>query len=139
MGFDLPAARPHFEDDVASFGLHDRLRFQSGDFLADPLPAADVLVMGHILHDWSLEQKRTLLAHAHATLPPGGALIAFDTMIDDDRRRNAFGLLMSLNMLIETPRRLRLHGGRLPRSAGGDSCFLERSSPDAPLAAPARC
>jgi hypothetical protein len=59
--------------------------------------------MGRILHDWSLEEKRTLLAHAHAALPTGGALIAFDTVIDDDRRRNAFGLLMSLNMLIETP------------------------------------
>jgi precorrin-6B methylase 2 len=102
-GFDLPAAQPHFEDYVASFGLRERLRFQPGDFFADPLPAADVLVMGHILHDWSLEQKRTLVAHAHAALPTGGALIAFDTVIDDDRRRNAFALLMSLNMLIETP------------------------------------
>jgi hypothetical protein len=78
-------------------------RFQPGDFFAEPLPVADVLVMGHILHDWSLEQKRTLVAHAHAALPTGGALIFFDTVIDDDRRRNAFGLLMSLNMLIETP------------------------------------
>jgi precorrin-6B methylase 2 len=102
-GFDLPAAQPHFDDYVASFGLQKRLRFQPGDFFADPLPAADVLVMGHILHDWSLEQKRTLLERAHAALPTGGALIAFDTVIDHDRRQNAFGLLMSLNMLIETP------------------------------------
>ena len=58
--------------------------------------------MGHILHDWSLEQKRTLLERVHAALPTGGALIAFDTVIDHDRRQNAFGLLMSLNMLIET-------------------------------------
>jgi precorrin-6B methylase 2 len=101
-GFDLPAARPHFDDYVASFGLQKRLRFQPGDFFADPLPAADVLVMGHILHDWGLEQKRTLLERAHAALPTGGALIAFDTVIDHDRRQNAFGLLMSLNMLIET-------------------------------------
>jgi O-methyltransferase domain/Dimerisation domain len=56
-GFDLPAAQSHFDDYVASFGLQDRLRFQPGDFFADRLPAADVLVMGHILHDWSLEQN----------------------------------------------------------------------------------
>ena len=59
--------------------------------------------MGHILHDWDLEQKRALLAKAYAALPPGGALIVYEAMIDDDRRENAFGLLMSLNMLIETP------------------------------------
>jgi hypothetical protein len=62
-----------------------------------------VLILGHILHDWSLEQKQTLLAKAHATLPHNGALIVFEAVIDDQRRRNTFGLLMSLNMLIETP------------------------------------
>jgi hypothetical protein len=102
-GFDLPACEPHFDDYVRSFGLEPRLRFQPGDFFADSLPGADVLILGHILHDWDLEEKRTLLAKAHASLPPGGAVIVFDAVIDDDRRTNAFGLLMSLNMLIETP------------------------------------
>ena len=102
-GFDLPAVEPVFTAHVAAHGLADRLRFYPGDFLHEPLPPADVLVMGHILHDWDLEQKRELLAKAHAALPPGGALIVYDMMIDDERRLNAAGLLMSLNMLIETP------------------------------------
>ena len=102
-GFDLPAVEPVFTAHVAAHGLAGRLRFHPGDFLRDPLPAADVLVMGHILHDWDLAQKRELLAKAHAALPPGGALIVYDMMIDDARRANAAGLLMSLNMLIETP------------------------------------
>ncbi len=102
-GFDLPPLRPVFEEYVHAFGLDDRLRFYPGDFFADPLPTADVLIMGHILHDWDLPEKRRLLAKAYAALPPGGALIVYDAIIDDDRRRNAFGLLMSLNMLIETP------------------------------------
>jgi hypothetical protein len=102
-GFDLPAVRPIFEAYVASFGLADRLRFRAGSFFADPLPAADVLVMGHILHDWDLEEKKALLAKAHAALPAGGALVVYEALIDDERRRNVFGLLMSLNMLIETP------------------------------------
>ena len=101
-GFDLPVVRPIFEEYVASFGLSDRLRFQPGDFFADPLPGADVLVMGHILHDWDLDQKRLLLRKAHEVLPRGGALIVYEAIIDDERRANAFGLLMSLNMLIET-------------------------------------
>jgi len=101
-GFDLPVVGPIFGEYVASFGLADRLRFQPGDFFTDPLPRADVLVMGHILHDWDLDEKRTLLRKAHTALDTGGALIVYEAIIDDDRRRNAFGLLMSLNMLIET-------------------------------------
>jgi hypothetical protein len=102
-GTDLPQLEPIFNDYVASFGLQDRLRFQTNDFFAEPLPSTDVLVMGHILHDWSLAEKMTLLKKAYDALPSGGALIVYDTVIDDERRQNVFGLLMSLNMLIETP------------------------------------
>ena len=102
-GFDLPPLQPLFDAYVDGLGLGDRLSFTPGDFFADPLPSADVLVMGRILHDWDLEQKLVLLRKAHDALPEGGALIVYDALIDDDRRENAFGLLMSLNMLIETP------------------------------------
>jgi O-methyltransferase domain/Dimerisation domain len=101
-GFDLPAIQPVFEEYVNSQGLGDRLRFYPGDFFNDPLPNVDVIVMGHILHDWNLEQKRLLLSRAYEAIPKGGAVIVYDAIIDDDRRENAFGLLMSLNMLIET-------------------------------------
>ncbi len=104
VGFDLPEIRPHFEAFVAQHALSERLDFRAGDFFADdPLPIADVLVMGHVLHDWSLNQKKILIEKAYAALPPSGALIVYETIIDDARRENAFGLLMSLNMLIETP------------------------------------
>ncbi|MDR5750539.1 MULTISPECIES: methyltransferase [unclassified Caballeronia] len=102
-GFDLPAVGPVFDEYVAAHGLQDRLRFHPGDFFHDPCPSADVLVMGHILHDWALPQKLELLKKCHAALPPGGCLVVYDAIIDDERRQNAFGLLMSLNMLIETP------------------------------------
>ena len=103
IGFDLPPVRPHFEAYAAANGVADRLAFQAGDFFADPLPEADVLVMGHVLHDWDLQRKRILLEKAYAALPAGGALIVYETLIDDERKDNALGLLMSLNMLIETP------------------------------------
>jgi hypothetical protein len=102
-GFDLKAVRPVFEKYVAKHGLSDRLKFYAGSFFTDPLPSADVLVMGHILHDWNLEEKKMLLRKAYEALPANGALIVYEALIDDDRRENAFGLLMSLNMLIETP------------------------------------
>jgi hypothetical protein len=101
-GFDLAPVQPIFEEFVAGFGLADRVRFTPGDFFTDPLPSADVLVMGHILHDWGRDDKLMLLRAAHQALPEGGALIVYDAIIDDDRRENVFGLLMSLNMLIET-------------------------------------
>jgi len=103
VNFDLPVVGPIFEEYAASHGLSDRLSFQPGDFFNDPLPSADVITMGHILHDWDLGQKRTLLDKAYRALPENGALIVFEALIDDERRQNAFGLLMSLNMLIETP------------------------------------
>jgi hypothetical protein len=101
-GFDLPAVRPFFEEYVASFRLQDRVKFRTGDFFKDPLPGADVLVMGMILHDWNLEVKRTLLKKAYDALPRGGALIVYEHLIDDERRKNIAGLLMSLLMLVET-------------------------------------
>jgi len=101
--FDLPSVEPVFNNYVARHGLSDRLRFYPGDFFKDPLPPSDVLVMGHILHDWDLEEKRVLLRRAYDALPQGGALIVYEALIDDERRENTFGLLMSLNMLIETP------------------------------------
>lgn len=103
VGFDLAAVEPAFSDHVASFGLTDRLDFVPGDFFVDALPKADVVVLGRVLHDWDLDQKRMLLRKAYDALPEGGAVVVYDAVIDDDRRSNAFGLLMSLNMLIETP------------------------------------
>jgi SAM-dependent methyltransferase/predicted transcriptional regulator len=101
-GADLPVVGPIFEKYVASHGLSSRVRFVSLDFFNEPLPQADVIVMGHILHDWDLSTKKMLIRKAYEALPPGGAFISFEALIDDDRRTNAFGLLMSLNMLIET-------------------------------------
>jgi hypothetical protein len=102
-GFDLAPVGPVFERYVAAHGLADRLRFHPGNFFDDPFPPADVLVMGHILHDWDLPTKKMLLKKAYNTLPGGGALVVYDMIIDDARRKNLAGLLMSLNMLIETP------------------------------------
>lgn len=102
-GYDLPSVRPIFEKYVAENNLSDRLKFMSGDFFRDELPQTDVIIMGHILHDWDLEEKRMLLKKAYDALPVGGALIVYEALIDDERRENTLGLLMSLNMLIETP------------------------------------
>lgn len=103
IGFDLPEVAPIFEDYAQANGLSDRLEFRAGSFFTDPLPKADVVMMGHILHDWNLDEKKMLIRKAYEAIPEGGAMIVYEAIIDDDRSHNAFGLLMSLNMLIETP------------------------------------
>jgi hypothetical protein len=101
-GFDLPEVGPIFEEYVEANHLTGRVKFSPGNFINDPLPRADVITMGHILHDWGLEMKRMLVAKAYEALPDAGSLIVYESIIDDDRSSNIFGLLMSLNMLIET-------------------------------------
>jgi hypothetical protein len=101
VSFDLPQVEPIAKRWIAKEALSDRVRAISGDFLTQPLPQADVITMGLILHDWNLQKKQHLIRLAYAALPPGGAFIAIENLIDDARRENAFGLMMSLNMLIE--------------------------------------
>jgi hypothetical protein len=102
VGFDLPILAETFERYVKERDLSERIRFVAGDFFVDPLPTADVLIMGRVLHNWDLPRKRMLLQKAHAALPPGGALIVYERLIDDARRASSTGLLSSLNMLIMT-------------------------------------
>jgi predicted O-methyltransferase YrrM len=101
ISFDLPPVEPVARKHIAAAGLCDRIRIASGDFFEDPLPKADVVTMGMILHDWNLEKKLKLIHAAYDALPPGGAFITVEALIDNARRENVFGLLMSLNMLIE--------------------------------------
>lgn len=99
--FDLPVVEPIAKKHIAAAGLASRVRTASGDFFKDRLPKADLITMGMILHDWNLEKKRHLIRSAYEALPSGGALVAIEALIDDARRENVHGLLMSLNMLIE--------------------------------------
>ena len=101
ISFDLGPVEPVAKKHIAAAKLQDRIRVASGDFFQDPLPRADVITMGMILHDWNLERKMQLIRAAYDALPPGGAFIVVEALIDDARRENVFGLLMSLNMLIE--------------------------------------
>ena len=93
--------QPIAERSIARRGLQDRVSTGVIDFLKDEFPAADVITLGMILHDWNLEHKKMLIAKAYRALPEGGALVAIEHLIDDERRQNAFGLMMSLNMLVE--------------------------------------
>ena len=101
VSFDLPVVTGIARRKLADAGLGERVRAVAGSFLTDPLPSADVITMGMILHDWGLDQKQALIAKAYEALPADGAFVVIESLIDDARRSNTFGLTMSLNMLIE--------------------------------------
>jgi hypothetical protein len=98
---DLPEVSAIAAKSIAGYGLSDRVQTADLDFFNEAFPAADVITMGMILHDWDLPTKKMLIAKAYDALPPGGAFIAIESLIDDERRQNTQGLMMSLNMLIE--------------------------------------
>jgi precorrin-6B methylase 2 len=100
--FDLPPVEPVVKENLAHMHLADKVTVLSGDFFSDDFPRADVITMGNILHDWGLEDKKTLIRKAYNALPEGGVFVAIENIIDENRSQNAFGLMASLNMLIET-------------------------------------
>ena len=88
---------------MKAHGLADQLRFYPGDFFDGPLPSADVLVLGRVLHNWDLPTKQMLLSKVYHALPTGGVLIVYEQLIDDERRVQTEGLLASLQMLLAGP------------------------------------
>ena len=100
--FDLPSIEPFARNKIEESGLSDRISVVNGDFFKDDYPKADIITMGSILHDWNLEEKKILIKKAYDALPEGGALVVIESIIDDERRKNTFGLIMSLQMLLLT-------------------------------------
>jgi len=103
ISYDLPPVSPLASQNIEKMGLSEKVKVQSGDFFKDEIPNTDVITMGNVLHDWGLVEKKRLMKKAYQALPEGGSLVVIENIIDDTRNKNAFGLLMSLNMMIETP------------------------------------
>ena len=102
IAFDLPEVIPITRESLHHWKIpHDRVEVVGGSFFTSVLPRADVITLGNILHDWNLEDKKKILKNVFHALTPGGSMVIIENLIDDDRQENAFGLLMSLNMLIE--------------------------------------
>jgi hypothetical protein len=99
--FDLPPVEPLAKKKIKMFNLTDRIYVASGDLLKDEFPSADIITMGNILHGMNEESKQQLVQKVHDSLPEGGVFIAIENIIDNERMQNTFGMLMSLNMLVE--------------------------------------
>ncbi|MFE0155608.1 methyltransferase [Nonomuraea sp. NPDC059007] len=100
--FDLPQMEPAFDDHMAALGVDGQVSFVAGDFFADPLPEADALIIGHVLHDWSEQERRMLVGKAFEAVSPGGALLVYDRMVEEEPT-DPDNLVISLDMLLTTP------------------------------------
>ena len=102
ISYDLDCVTPIAEEYIDHMGMRDRVTARAGDFMKEDLPSVEVMTMANVLHDWGLQDKTLLIRKAYDALSPGGSLVVMENIIDDSRNENVFGLLMSLNMLIET-------------------------------------
>ena len=127
ISFDLPQVSPVALENTSKMGVADKVEIISGDFFNDSFPKADVITMGNILHDWGTSDKKMLIRKAYDALPKGGALVVIENIIDDERSKNAFGLMMSLNMLVETPEGYDFTGAEfdsMAKEAGFNETFI---------------
>jgi len=117
--FDLPPVEPVFSEHIRELGLAGQVSFQPGDFFTDALPESDVVVFGHVLHDWGVAERRILARRAFEAVVPGGYALVYDTMIDEERRERSNPLVVSLNMMLCTP------GGSEYTPSEGAAWFIE--------------
>lgn len=60
--------------------LSDRVEISSGSFF-DRVPAADVLLIKTVLHDWSDEKCKIILSHCRQAMQPASRLLIIDRVI----------------------------------------------------------
>ena len=105
--FDFPRVLRVAAEQIAQSAARDRIQCVPGDFFQDPLPAADLYIMGRILHDWNEVKVAELVHKVYRALPAGGALLLAEKLLDDDHHGPISGQMQSLNMLVCTEGRER--------------------------------
>jgi len=99
--FDLPLIENYVNDFLKEEEMHDKVKVISGDFFEEEFPKTDIVSMGNILHDWSLERKRLLIRKAYDCLNENGVFIVIEKFIDNDREVDTPGIYMSFTLLVE--------------------------------------
>jgi SAM-dependent methyltransferase len=111
IGFDLPSLGPVFQETAERDGLSDRMSFVGGDFFVDPLPPAEVVMIGHVLCNWEVETRQLLLRKAYERLPTGGAVVVYDMLIDEERQESTRALVVSLMLMLQSATASHYTGG----------------------------
>ncbi|XP_060622865.2 acetylserotonin O-methyltransferase-like [Anolis sagrei] len=97
--FDLPEVVERGKKHFVSSEEH-QITFQSGDFLNDPIPEADLYILCRILHCLDDEKCVALLTKLHKACKPGGGVLVVEQLLNEDRSGPLSASLYSLLMLV---------------------------------------
>nr|BAJ07860.1 putative O-methyltransferase [Streptomyces sp. 2238-SVT4] len=98
--FDLPPLEGTFKRHIERLGATaSGISFHGGDFFKDKLPKADVIVLGHVLHNWGVEDRVQLLKNVYDAVRPGGAVFVYDPMAGGEQP-SLHAVLAGLAMLV---------------------------------------
>jgi acetylserotonin N-methyltransferase len=100
--FDLPGVIPLAQEQIRASPVAERVEAVPGDFFTDPLPSADLIAVGRILHDWTEDKIQHLLRKIYDRLPAGGALLIAEKLLNEDKTGPPWAALQSVNMLLVT-------------------------------------
>ncbi len=90
-------AREH----IKASGLSSRFTAVAADLIAGPYPSgADVVLLGHILHDWSDDTCHTILQNCAAALRSKGVLLISESVLRPDFSGSNLANLKDLIMLV---------------------------------------
>jgi hypothetical protein len=81
--WDRPEVLKVAAEMASSYGVAERVTCLAGDMFVDPVPAADVVLLSNVLHDWDVPQCRELVSRCAAVLPAGGRLVIHDVFLND--------------------------------------------------------
>ena len=84
---------------IASEGLTERVKLESGSFLESVPRGADAYLLRHILHNWDDEDAVVILERVHEAMEEKGTLLVIDRVIPPGNEP-MFGKIMDLNMLV---------------------------------------
>lgn len=79
---DLPHVAPDAARAAKVLGLGDRFSFVAGDFRS-AVPAADLYLLKHVLHDWADTTCGSILQNCRRALRPGGRVIVIELLAND--------------------------------------------------------
>ena len=100
--YELPHVCPIAEEKIKAAGLEHVIGTAPGDLQVDPtLPDGhDVILLSQMLHGCDERSNRALLDKCWTALPPGGAVVICELLLNPERSGPPAAALMGMNMLL---------------------------------------
>src|SRR6516165_3592068 len=98
---DLPPMCVMARKYIETSGLHGRFTAIPADLFRGPFPpGADVILLGHVLHEWNDQNCRKILRNCFDALPPDGVLLISETVLGPDFSGSTLAHMKDLTMMV---------------------------------------